>query len=117
MANYQQDAIDARATLREDGQLCRVRVFTDVDYDSNNSLTARHWKDTYVWGAIFDYASGAMAIEEIESGDKQLLLAADVVITPGNTNIKVGEVEYKVVGVKEVNPAGIVVMYDLHLRK
>jgi hypothetical protein len=121
MPDYAQDAIDARNTLKEDGQLVRVRVYTDVGYDDNNSEVTRTWVDSYVYGAVFDFNyvlnTRSMSGEEIEAGDKRLYLASDVVITPGNVNILIGNIEYKVIGVGEVNPAGIVILYDLHLRK
>jgi hypothetical protein len=61
--------------------------------------------------------------EDIEQGDKRLLLAVfdennnDVIVTPGNVDILVNGTEYKVVGVGEVNPAGISILFDLHVRR
>jgi hypothetical protein len=121
MADYAQSAISARAKLKKDGQLVRVRVYTDTNYDANNSLTVRTWEDTWVYGVVFNYGTQLLRSksgEDIEQGDKWLMLAADVVVTPGNTDVMIGTVEYKVIGVSEINPAGILVMYDdIHLRK
>jgi len=116
---YEQDAIDARATLLADGQLVRVRVFSESEYDEEAGEAIRTHVDTNVPGAIFDFFFGAVAQTgtEIEKGDKRLYLASDVEISPGNVEIKVGSIDYQVVGMREVNPAGVVVLYDLHLRK
>jgi hypothetical protein len=55
MPSYAQDAIDARNTLKEDGQIVRVRVYTDVAYDDNRGEASRTWVDSNVYGALFDF--------------------------------------------------------------
>ena len=119
--SYAQDAINARAILKRKGQTCRVRVYTDV-YNKVTSKTTRAKTDSNVYGVIFDFPMGpngtkSVAGTEVEQGDRRLYLAAGTVIEPGTCSILVDSVEYQVVGVGVINPAGTVVMYDLHLRK
>jgi len=77
--------------------------------------------DTTRKGAIFNFSSkttrGETTIrgESIQVGDKQLLVDAE-----GDVNLAdhftVDGSEYKIISIDEINPAGTVVLFDLHVR-
>ena len=76
------------------------------------------------YGAIFDYGTKQIDGTLIKAGDKQLLLSAfktdgAALTAPvlGDT-VSIGGVVYTLVEpLKEVNPAGTVVMYEVNMRK
>lgn len=68
-------------------------------------------------GAIFDFGKGQVnaAGGLIQGGDKRLLMEVGVVPSLEDRVVANG-VEYVIKGVGEVNPAGVPVVYDLHVR-
>lgn len=118
--DYAALATKATATLADKGQTCRVRVYTDHGYVDDISQVSSSYTDTDVSGVLFDFFFGAtnQTGTEIMKGDKRLYLAPTVTISQSQTvSILVDSIEYQVVGVCEINPAGTVVLYDLHMRR
>ncbi len=108
--NYAQSAALALKLLTQFGQDVTRRSYTA---GTSSPTTA----DTTRKGAIFDFRNGK-TVERgtlIQVGDKQLYVDADDEINQQDHFI-VGGVEYVIVSVGEVNPAGTRVLYDLHLR-
>lgn len=116
--NYSEVAANALETLTEFGCDVTRRSFTSGTYDPATGLVTPTTADTTRKGALFDFGAG-QTLERgslIQGGDKRLLLDATAIVSPQDHFI-VGGVEYLVITVGEINPAGTVVLYDLHLRK
>lgn len=115
--SYAQDAIEAAATLAEDGQVVTLRRVTPGTYDPATGAVSNTTSDVSRYGVVFDYSDGLsnMAGTIIQQGDKRLLMEAGT-IPDMNDVVLVGGVQYGIAGIKEVNPAGTVVLYDIQLR-
>lgn len=119
--DYSEVAADALETLTEFGRSITRRAYSAGAYDPATGTTANTTADTTRLGALFDYTDQGRSGQQyvrgtlVEKGDKQLLMDATGPATLSDHYI-VGSVEYTVVSVGEVNPAGTPVIYDLHLR-
>lgn len=68
-------------------------------------------------GALFDFAAGVTNLRGnlVQATDRQLLLEAGE--APALTDsIVIGGQTFTIVSIGELNPAGVPVMYDLHVR-
>ena len=103
--------------LTEFGQTVTRRAYTAGTYDTTTATVTNTTADTSRIGALFDFGSGKTHINGtlIVNGDKHLLLDAEGSASMTDRYI-VGSVQYTVVGLKELNPAGTVCLYELHLR-
>ena len=120
MSFYSDLASTATSLLTEFGQ-----AVTRRNYDGNGayapgtgSLTVSY-TDTARYGAIFDAGSiGKTNIAGglVQTGDKRLLVDAAAAVKLSDHFIVDG-IEYAVVSAGEINPAGTVVLYDLHVRR
>lgn len=110
-------AADATALLAEYGGAVTQRAYSAGTYDPATGLTTPTVTETARTGAVFDYGAGQTLVggQLVQVGDKRLLLDASVAVSPQDRFV-VGALEYVVLGVGEVNPAGVRVLYDLHLR-
>lgn len=116
--NYSEVAANALETLTEFGRDVTRRSFTAGSYDPATGLVTPTTADTTRKGALFDFGAG-QTLERgslIQGGDKRLLLDATATVSPQDHFI-IGGAEYLVITVGEINPAGTVVLYDIHLRK
>lgn len=116
--DYAEVAANALETLTEFGRDVVRRAFSAGVYDPATGLVTPSTADTTRKGALFDFGAG-QTLERgslIQGGDKRLLLDATATVSPQDHFI-VGGVEYLVITVGEINPAGTIVLYDLHLRK
>jgi uncharacterized protein with GYD domain len=120
VTNYANAAAAATRALRKNGQVVTRRASTAGTYDPTAGTAANTTADTPRFGAAFDFdlqqagatlQNGAL----IQQGDKRLLLDATGPVLMTDHYI-IGGVEYTVVNIKEVNPAGTPVLFDLHLR-
>lgn len=116
--DYTSIAGNALAALTGAGQNVTRRTYTTGAYDPATGIASSTTTDTTRKGVILDFGSGK-TLERgtlIQVGDKRLLLDAEATVLPDDHFI-IGGVEYSIVSIGEVNPAGICVLYDLHLRK
>jgi hypothetical protein len=114
---YAEVAAVALETLTEFGRDVVRRAFSAGVYDPATGLVTPTTADTTRKGALFDFGAG-QTLERgtlIQGGDKHLLLDATAIVAPQDHFI-IGGVEYVIVSVGEINPAGTVVLYDIHLR-
>lgn len=103
--------------LTEFGQTVTRRAYTAGAYDVSAGTVTNTTADTSRIGALFDFASGKTHVNGtlIINGDKHLLLDAEGAALMTDHYV-IGSVEYTVMSLKEVNPAGTVCLYELHLR-
>lgn len=115
--DYAEVAANALETLTEFGMDVGRRSFTAGVYDPATGLVTPTTANTTRKGALFDFGAG-QTLERgtlIQGGDKRLLVDATAAVTPQDHFI-INGVEYVIVSIGEINPAGTVVLYDLHLR-
>lgn len=115
---YQDMALTAQQMLTEFGQVVTLRRLGAGAYDTStgrNTLPAP--SDVPINGAVFDYPPGQV------NGPGGLILAMDkrLLLSPGTIptiedRVIVNSIIYSIKGIQEINPAGIVVMYDMHIR-
>ncbi len=103
--------------LTEFGQDVTRCALTAGVYDPATGLVTPTATDTTRKGALFDFGAGQTLARGtlIQGGDKRLLLAATATVSPQDHFI-IGGVEYVIVSIGEISPAGTVVLYDIHLR-
>jgi hypothetical protein len=117
MVDYTKIASNATKTLTKFGQSVTRRAFTAGVYDPATGLVTPTTADTTRKGALFDFGAG-QTLERgtlIQTGDKQLLLDATDTVSPQDHFI-IGSTEYAIISIGEINPAGTVCLFDLHLR-
>lgn len=125
MTFYSNLAATAARLIVEKGGPVTLRRPDPGTYDPvTGETTAGAANDYALRGLLLDYkliASGVKYAEgtEIRQDDKRLLLAAEGLdITPAPTDRAiVGAETYQVVNIKQINPAGTPVLYELQVRK
>ena len=103
--------------LTEFGQDVTRRSYTAGTYDPATGTTTPTTADTTRKGVLLDFGAG-QTLERgglIQGGDKRLLVDATAAVSPQD-HFVAGGVEYIIVSVGEVNPAGTRVLFDLHVR-
>lgn len=121
MPDYSANAATALRMLTNYGQSVTRRTYSAGTYDPATGSTTPTTADTTRKGAAFDYSAMSVAGQQfvrgtlIESGDKKLYLDTQGAAEVTDHYIVNGK-EYTVVSVGEINPAGIPVLFDLHLR-
>lgn len=111
--------LSATATrlITEHGRDVTLRSYTIGTYDPATGANTATSSDATVKAALFDFRDGQTEVAGtlIQAGDKKCLMAATV--TPElHDRVIVGAKDYGILSIKEVNPAGTVVVYQLHLR-
>jgi len=124
MTFYTRLQATANRLLRGKGQSLTLTRITAGTYDpATGGMTGATTSTQSAYGAIFDYGAKQIDGTLIKAGDKQLLLSAfktdgAALTAPvlGDT-VSIGGVTYTLVEpLKEVNPAGTVVLFDVNLR-
>jgi hypothetical protein len=115
----------AQKLLKGKGQSVTLTKVTAGTYDpATGGFTGAGTSTQTAYGAVFDYGAKQIDGTLIKAGDKQLLLSA--VKTDGTAltapvlgdTVSIGSVTYTLVEpLKEINPAGTIVMYEVNLRK
>lgn len=124
MTFYAELAADTQALLDEFGQTVTLRKVTEGAYNPATGTVTQTTADHSTVAALFDFnliQSGQLFSPEtmILAGDKQCLMSALVsaVPVPNDRVIDAAATVWQVAGVKEVNPAGTPVLYELLLRR
>lgn len=117
MSFYDELSVTALELLTAFGQPITRRSYTEGVYSPATGLTTPSAVDTARTGAIFDYGSGSSLVRGglIQGTDKRLLVDGTDSVNPQDHFI-VNNIEYVIVSVGLVGPAGIAVLYDVHLR-
>jgi hypothetical protein len=124
MSFYDRLQATANRLLKGKGQSITLTKITAGTYNpATGGFTGAGTSTQTAYGAIFDYGNKNIDGTLIKQGDKQLLLSAfktdgTALTAPvlGDT-VSIGGVTYTLVEpLKEVNPAGTVVLFDVNLR-
>jgi len=124
MTFYTRLQATANRLLKGKGQSITLTKITAGTYNpATGGFTGAGTSTQTAYGAIFDYGTKQIDGTLIKAGDKQLLLSAfktdgAALTAPvlGDT-VTIGGVTYTLVEpLKEVNPAGTVVLFDVNLR-
>lgn len=126
MSNYAQDARDADAAFREDGQLFTFSLKQPGTY-VNGAVVAVAPIIVQAWGietgvTLRDLGVGTVNGTLVQSGDRKLthsaLTDAGAALTPPKVGdlATVGTQVYTVKNVDKLSPGGVVVMYMLVVR-
>jgi hypothetical protein len=124
MEFYSKMQATANRLLKGKGQEITLTRQAAGAYDPATGTAAVTTTTQTAYGAMFEYGDKNIDGTLIKEGDKQLLLSAfktdgAALMAPvlGDT-VSIGGVTYTLVEpLKEVNPAGTVVMYEVNLRK
>lgn len=125
--DYAEVADTAKELLAEYGRgpddIKRVTLRNIVPgaYDpATGTTSAPATTDNLYDGVLLDFAAGQTMVRGtlIQANDKQLLLSpeASATLSPED-HVLVGTDEYTIVSIGTIAPAGIVVLFDLHLHK
>jgi nanoRNase/pAp phosphatase (c-di-AMP/oligoRNAs hydrolase) len=118
MKNYAATAASATKMLTQFGQTVTRTIVTAGAYDlATDTVTQTETTESRI-GAVFDFADALQNMRGnlIQVYDKRLYLDPNgsAALTDRYT---IGGTQYTVVSISETNPAGTVVLYDLHLRR
>lgn len=125
--NYGETAQDVRETLSDVGALAGL-VWTPAPTSDAPDAPLPPAVSVTAWGIILDYPAKAIGTQPdslIRAGDRQVLLsaideqtgAAMPLIPPEASILAPDGVTYVVKNAKVLNPAGVVVMFDLTVRR
>lgn len=126
--DYADMAATAQELLVEFGGPITVRHIVTGEYDPDLGEAPTTAVDNDGIGALFDYTAQAagvanMAGSVIETGDKQLYLAPELVAGGAMPEPKPADLvlalsaTWRVVTVKTLAPAGVVLLFELQLRR
>jgi len=118
MVDYAKLAATAKNMLTNNGQSVTVRTYTVGSYDPDSGTSTNTYTDSTRKGVLLDYGSGLTQVRGnlVETTDKKLLVDSDAAISQQD-HVLINSVEYSIVSIGEINPAGTAVIYDLHIRK
>lgn len=118
MSFYGDLANTADELLKEFGQPVTIRTQTPGEYDPATGTSAITTVDTVGNGCVFDYGANAIDGTMIVAGDKQLLLSPVGMSEPGIDDLAIiGGIQWRIVSVKALSPAGVAVLFECQLRK
>lgn len=120
---YAELAQTARELLQEFGQTVTLRKSTPGAYDVSTSSATLTEADTVGVGAVLPYKDSRRTIERepgpVQTGMKRVLWRATSgtgVPAIGDFLI-IGAETWSIVNADELSPAGVVVLYEIHVRK
>ena len=118
MSFYSSLAATALRLLQDKGQSVSLSRETGGTFDpilgSTSGATTTAWTG---YGAAFDYKSAQVDGVMVIKGDIRLLLEAVDTTPEMGDRATVDSIDYQVISVKETSPGGVVVMYELQLRR
>jgi hypothetical protein len=115
MVDYTATAATATRLLTKFGRDLTVRNYTNESYNPATGKNVKTYSDSTVKGAVFSFGTGDSSTELIQVGDKKAIITSEV--TPQlEDHLIVGTKVYIIKSVKELNPAGTSIMFELHIR-
>lgn len=117
MSIYSRAKDSANNALIKYGQAITLSHKSSGAYDPATGSATVTPANTAGVGAIFDYGNQSIDGTLIKQGDKQLILSAYGITTIGaGDTVTIGSITYVITHIKEINPAGTVVLYEANLR-
>ena len=115
--NYTNTAATALSLLTKFGADVTVTRVTTGTYDPATGTNAVSTSSATAKGVVLDFGAGTSMIggNMVTTGDKRLLLEA-AAAPDMNDKFTANGKTYAPVSIGEVNPAGTVCLYDLHVR-
>ncbi|MGI4847551.1 MAG: hypothetical protein ACRYGK_05365 [Janthinobacterium lividum] len=120
--DYAKSAVTADRLIKKFGQAVRIRRITVGAYDPALGEAPMTKLDHDGIGALLDFEQRDIDGSRIKVGDQRLLLSpkkADGSAMPLPTTddlVVIGTTEYSVQPSKQLAPAGVPVLFDLHIR-
>ena len=119
MSSYDYAKLAARALrlLTKYGAPVTRMAYALGTYNPATSMATPSVTNTTRTGLLLDFGAGQTTERGtlIQGGDKRLLLDPTAGVTLGDAFVCNGT-QYMVVSIGEINPAGTVVLYDIHLK-
>lgn len=120
--DYDKLAATALRLLTKHGQDITLRSTVQGAYDPTTGTSSITITDTTRKGAVFDYnlvVYGNDLINNtlVQAGDKRLYLDANGVAPSLTDQVIIGGVTWSVKNIKDLSPAGTVVLYDITIRR
>ena len=113
--DYTASAATVTRLLTKFGRDLTVRNYTAGTYSTVTGANAKTYTDTTVKGAVFSFGAGDTSSALIQAGDKRAIITSEV--TPKlEDHLLVGTKDYVIKSIREINPAGTSVMFELHIR-
>lgn len=113
--NYANTAATALRLLTRFGASATIKRYAGTAYDPATGTTTPTYTDVATTAAVFDYDQKYIDGTLILVGDKRAYLAPAHVPKQGD-KLAWQSVDYTVVAVKAVAPAGVVVLYEAQIR-
>ena len=119
---YPRGAATALRLLTKYGVDITFRSVTAGAYDTSTGQSVPIETDTTRKAAFFDvnrlnFGQMLLSGTQVQQGDRRLILDANGSAPSLTTKIIFGGASYAVIDIKELNPAGTPVLYDLIIRK
>jgi hypothetical protein len=117
-ADYAEMAVDALEMLAEFGAAVTRRSHTTGTYDPATGSASTTTADTTRTGVFLGINGGAQYVrgQLIQGGDKRLLLDASAAVALQDHFIDGAGGEWTIVSLDPIAPAGVAVLYDIHVR-
>lgn len=113
--DYAATAATAARLLQRFGAACTLKRQSAAAYDADTASAAVTETSLATYAAVFDYPQRYIDGTLIKQGDKQAFLSPDQVPAAGD-RFAWQSVNYTVVAVKPVSPAGTPVLYECQVR-
>jgi len=115
--NYPAIQKDVASLIKEFGQVVTCKKYNLSTYDTTTGISTPIIKNKKRNGVVASIGDGKTLDPGtlIQNGDIRLLLDASSAVDPQDHYV-VQNVEYTIISIKEISPAGIICYYDLHLR-
>lgn len=114
--DYAEISSEVAGLIEEFGQTITITSATTV-YDINTGANAVTETTQTAFGVALDYQTKDIDGTLIQRGDKRLLVKGDITTPEEGEKITVNGVVWVIKGIKQISPAGTVVMHEFTLRK
>lgn len=120
--NYSRPAATALRLIAKYGRTIQHQRITEGAYNPETGTDTGTTVSTNVKGADFDFklqSAGQSNITDslIQAGDRYVLIGAEVAAIDTSDKLVIDGVTWNIVSVKKLAPAGVVVLWTVHVRK